>query len=86
MVLIRRFEETVERLFSQGAVKGTTHPSTGQEAVPVGVCAALGTDDVITSNPRGHGHFLARGGDPNRIEFKKYCPRCRQHTMHRETR
>ncbi|MDT8389519.1 MAG: thiamine pyrophosphate-dependent dehydrogenase E1 component subunit alpha [Lentisphaeria bacterium] len=67
MVLIRRFEETIERLFSQGDVKGTTHPSTGQEAVPVGVCAALGPGDMITSNHRGHGHFLARGGDPGRM-------------------
>ncbi|HHY94939.1 MAG TPA: 50S ribosomal protein L33 [Firmicutes bacterium] len=24
--------------------------------------------------------------DPNRIEFKKYCPTCRRHTVHRETR
>lgn len=67
MVLIRIFEETIERLFAQGDVKGTTHPSTGQEAVPVGICAALGPEDMITSNHRGHGHFLARGGDPGRM-------------------
>ncbi len=24
--------------------------------------------------------------DPNRLEIKKYCPRCRKHTVHRETR
>lgn len=24
--------------------------------------------------------------DPNRLEFKKYCPTCRRHTLHRETR
>lgn len=24
--------------------------------------------------------------DPDRIELKKYCPWCRQHTVHKETR
>jgi large subunit ribosomal protein L33 len=24
--------------------------------------------------------------DPNRIELRKYCPRCRRHTLHRETK
>jgi large subunit ribosomal protein L33 len=24
--------------------------------------------------------------DPDRIELKKFCPRCRRHTAHRETR
>jgi large subunit ribosomal protein L33 len=27
-----------------------------------------------------------RRNDPNRIELKKYCPRCRKHTLHRETK
>jgi large subunit ribosomal protein L33 len=27
-----------------------------------------------------------RRNDPNRLEFKKYCPRCKKHTMHRETK
>ena len=27
-----------------------------------------------------------RRNDPDRMELKKYCPRCRKHTMHRETR
>lgn len=67
MLLIRSFEETVEKLFTQGVVQGTTHPSIGQEAVPVGASAALCPQDYVTSTHRGHGHFLARGGDPNRM-------------------
>jgi len=67
MLLIRLFEEKVEDLFSRGLVKGTTHPAIGQEAVAVGACAALGKDDCVTSTHRGHGHFIARGGDPRRI-------------------
>ena len=67
MLAIRLFEETIEDLFTSGAVKGTTHPSSGQEAVAVGVCNALQPGDYVTSTHRGHGHFLARGADPNRV-------------------
>ncbi|MFZ5915841.1 MAG: 50S ribosomal protein L33 [Chloroflexota bacterium] len=27
-----------------------------------------------------------RRNDPGRMELRKYCPRCRTHTMHRETK
>jgi len=37
----------------------------GQEAVAVGVCSNLTRDDWIASTHRGHGHFLAKGGDPH---------------------
>ena len=33
----------------------------------VGACAALNDDDYITSTHRGHGHCLAKGGDPRRM-------------------
>ena len=61
MVLIRRFEDHLYALFLQGAVPGTLHQYQGQEAVAVGVCAALRPDDVIFSTHRPVGHFLARG-------------------------
>ncbi len=61
MVLIREFEEGVKFLFLEGSMPGTIHQCQGQEASAVGVCAALGPDDVITSTFRGHGHALARG-------------------------
>lgn len=67
MLVMRLFEEKVEKLFSDGVIRGTTHPATGQEAVAVGVCSVLKKGDYITSNHRGHGHFIARGGDPRRI-------------------
>ena len=65
MLLIRRFEEKLDELFSSGVIKGTSHLYAGQEAVAVGVCAALENADLMTSTHRGHGHFLAKGGDPN---------------------
>ena len=45
----------------QAAVRGPLHLSTGQEAVPAGVCAHLRPDDYLTSTHRGHGHTLAKG-------------------------
>jgi TPP-dependent pyruvate/acetoin dehydrogenase alpha subunit len=45
MILIRRFEDAVQRLFQRGEVHGTTHLYSGQEAGAVGVCAALRPGD-----------------------------------------
>jgi len=61
MVLIRQFEERVKFLFLEGIMPGTIHQYQGQEAIAVGVCAALEADDVITSTHRPHGHALAKG-------------------------
>ncbi len=59
MILIRQCEETLTRLFTSGLVFGTTHSCNGQEAVAVGVVNALGKNDIVVSNHRGHGHYLA---------------------------
>jgi TPP-dependent pyruvate/acetoin dehydrogenase alpha subunit len=61
MLLIRRFEERVYRLFLEGEIPGTLHQYQGQEAVAVGVCDVLRNDDWITSTHRPHGHALAKG-------------------------
>lgn len=63
MYRIRRFEETVLDEFKRGVFSGTTHTSLGQEANAVGVISAMGEDDIIVTNHRCHGHFLAYGGD-----------------------
>ena len=60
---IRLFEERATELFKKGIIKGTAHSCIGQEAVAVGACAALGKDDFIVSNHRGHGHCIAKGAD-----------------------
>ncbi len=67
MFLIREFETQMHRLFLQGEVHGTTHLCAGQEAVPVGVCLALESDDYVTGTYRGHGHALAKGTDPEAL-------------------
>ena len=61
MALIRHFEERVKYLFLEGVMPGTIHQYHGQEAIAVGVCSALNSDDVITSTHRPHGHALAKG-------------------------
>lgn len=61
MATVRRAEERLSKLFSDGEVPGFLHLSIGQEAVPVGVCAALQAADTIASTHRGHGHALAKG-------------------------
>ncbi|MDZ4766284.1 MAG: thiamine pyrophosphate-dependent dehydrogenase E1 component subunit alpha [Chloroflexota bacterium] len=67
MLRIRRFEEQVGALFKEGQLPGFVHLYVGEEAVGVGVCAALRDDDYIVSTHRGHGHVIAKGGDFNRM-------------------
>ena len=84
MSRIRAFEDAAE-IVSQGGVsaysktadgsakvRGPLHLSTGQEAVPAGVCAHLKADDLLTSTHRGHGHTLAKGADLGRMMGELY--------------
>src|SRR3989454_11403619 len=61
MVRIRQFEDRLLPLQQQGTIRGTAHPSVGQEAVAAGVCGVLEPRDYIVSNHRGHGHCIAKG-------------------------
>jgi pyruvate dehydrogenase E1 component alpha subunit len=63
MVLIRRVEERLRDDSAAGKLPGAVHLYIGEEAVAAGVCAHLGDRDYATSTHRGHGHFLAKGGD-----------------------
>ena len=63
MLLIRRVEERLGADFKAGKLIAGVHLYSGQEAVGVGVCQHLRDTDWIASNHRGHGHFLAKGGD-----------------------
>jgi TPP-dependent pyruvate/acetoin dehydrogenase alpha subunit len=62
MLRIRRFEQRVLDWFPKGIFFGTTHTYIGQEADAVGVMTALHEGDIVVSNHRCHGHFLAYGG------------------------
>lgn len=61
MIRIRRFEEKCYELYTQEKIRGFLHLYDGEEAVAVGVSAALETRDRVVSTYREHGHALARG-------------------------
>src|SRR5437588_665839 len=63
MLRVRKFEERVQSLAGAGEFPGVVHLYIGQEAIAAGVCGALRDDDYITSNHRGHGHIVAKGGE-----------------------
>jgi pyruvate dehydrogenase E1 component alpha subunit len=64
MLLIRRFEERAGQMYGMGLIGGFCHLYIGQEAVVVGMQAALKEGDTIVTSYRDHGHMLACGMDP----------------------
>jgi pyruvate dehydrogenase E1 component alpha subunit len=73
MLRIRRIQERIESHYLQDEMKTPVHLCIGQEAVAVGICAALNTDDYISSNHRSHGHYLAKGGDLKALIAELHC-------------
>ncbi|TYC64268.1 thiamine pyrophosphate-dependent dehydrogenase E1 component subunit alpha [Rhodobacterales bacterium] len=63
MVRIRAFEDNANQLYLSAKMPGLTHMYSGQEAVAVGICEALTSEDKITSTHRGHGHCVAKGAE-----------------------
>jgi len=63
MIKIRFFEEQVIDLYKKSIMPGLAHLYIGEEAVAVGTCMTLRSDDYITSTHRGHGHLIAKGGE-----------------------
>ncbi len=64
MLMVREFELRAINERRAGLIPGFIHSCVGQEATAVGACAALAPTDVITSTHRGHGHLVAKGGEP----------------------
>jgi pyruvate dehydrogenase E1 component alpha subunit len=67
MLLIRRFEERAGQLYGMGLIGGFCHLYIGQEAVVVGMQAALQKGDTVVTSYRDHGHMLACGMDPKGV-------------------
>jgi pyruvate dehydrogenase E1 component alpha subunit len=67
MVMIRLFEEQVNDLYTRALMPGLAHLYSGEEAIAVGVCEALKTEDYVTSTHRGHGHCVAKGAALDRM-------------------
>ncbi len=64
MLSIRYFEQELLALFAREQINGTTHTCLGQEYIPVTINDLLIAEDFLLSNHRGHGHYIARFGDP----------------------
>jgi pyruvate dehydrogenase E1 component alpha subunit len=87
MIRIRRAEETLVDLYPSQEMRTPTHFSIGQEAVAVGVCAALHPTDAIYSGHRCHAHYLAKGGNLDAMVAELYgketgCARGRGGSVH----
>jgi pyruvate dehydrogenase E1 component alpha subunit len=67
MLLIRRFEEKAGQMYGMGLIGGFCHLYIGEEAVVVGVVAAIEEGDTIVTSYRDHGHMLACGMDPKGV-------------------
>ena len=87
LFLIRLTEETIAEKYSEREMRCPVHLSIGQEAIAVGVCEGLKKDDVVYSTHRCHAHYLAKGGDLNRMMAEIYgketgCAKGRGGSMH----
>src|SRR5579863_10586513 len=67
MLLIRRFEEKAGQMYGMGLIGGFCHLYIGEEAVVVGLMAAIKDGDTIVTSYRDHGHMLAAGMDPKGV-------------------
>ena len=76
MLTIRRFEERVLDLFGRDLVSGTTHTYIGQEAIAVALMQHVKEGDIIFSNHRCHGHYLAYGGPPELLLGEILTKKC----------
>lgn len=87
MLRIRLVEERIAELYPEQQMRCPVHLSVGQEAVAVGVCAALQPDDYALSTHRSHAHYLAKGGDLKAMLAELYgkatgCCRGKGGSMH----
>lgn len=73
MLQIRLVELKIEELYPEDEMKTPVHLCIGQEAASAGVCASLNKEDYVFSNHRGHGHYIAKGGDLKAMIAELYC-------------
>ena len=67
MLEIRAVEESIQAIYNDGYVRGTTHLANGQEAVSVGIASVLRPTDIVTCTYRGHAAALALGVSPEGV-------------------
>ncbi len=73
MLRIRRVQLRIESRYHLDEMKTPVHLYIGQEAIATGVCAHLHREDNVCGNHRGHGHYLAKGGDLPAMIAELHC-------------
>jgi pyruvate dehydrogenase E1 component alpha subunit len=87
MLRIRRMEEKIVKLYPEQEMRCPTHLYIGQEAIATGVCANLQKEDYVFGTYRGHGHYLAKGGNMKKLAAELYgkatgCAKGKGGSMH----
>ena len=87
MLKIQKVELKIAELYHEDEMKTPVHLCLGQEAIATGVCANLTLADYVLSNHRGHGHYIAKGGDIKAMIAELYhrqtgCSKGRGGSMH----
>ncbi len=87
LLLIRRVEERIAEIYPSDKIRSPVHLSIGQEAVSVAVCLPLRPVDIVFGTYRGHGIYLAKGGDLNMMMAELYgkatgCAKGKGGSMH----
>ena len=79
MLLIRRFEEKVNEMYTKAKIGGYCHLNIGEESLIVGTMAAINRDDYVLASYREHGHALVRGvpADAIMAEIEGFFVACR---------
>lgn len=70
---IRKVQLRIEELYHQDNMKTPVHLCLGQEVIAAAVCENLKKRDYVFSNHRGHGHYLAKGGNLNAMIAELHC-------------
>ena len=73
MIKIRTFELRVAEIAKNREVMNPVHLYVGQEAIASSVCSNLNADDYVYSTHRSHGHYLAQGGNMEKLMAEIFC-------------
>jgi len=87
MLRIRLAELRITEIYPSDKIQSPVHLSIGQEAVSAGVSLALAPEDHIYGTYRGHGLYIARGGDLKKLFAELFakdtgCSRGKGGSMH----
>lgn len=87
MTWVRKVEEKIAAEYHSQEMRCPVHLSIGQEAVPVGVSRCLKVDDHVVSAHRSHAHYLAKGGNLDKMLSELFgkvtgCARGKGGSMH----